>query len=114
MTGKRENQKIKIISALILTIIIIVFLYSETGILSISCEAQNNQDYCEIIKKATTKISKYNLDDIFSLDIYKSVSQKNIVELDKTFEDLIILFTDEIFPPKESTIIYLFNRTFLI
>ena len=104
----------KIIPVFILTAIVFAFLHSETGLLAYDGNNHGAHDYCEIVKSATTKITRGVLEYIIKLQVNKSICLHcfdGITHHNKLF---ITLATERFYISKKTTKVYLFNRAFLI
>ncbi len=116
MLNKMLKHTTKIISAFILTMIVFAFLHSEAGLLDFDGNNHGAHDYCEIVKTATTKITKDVSKDIFKLQVNKSVCFHCIDEINQNTSRLAVSVSDseQSYIPQKTTDVYLFNRTFLI
>lgn len=104
----------KIISAFILTVIVFTFLHSEAGLLAYDGSDHGAHDYCEIVKIATTKITKDASKYIIKLEVNKSICFHCIDEPNQHTKSFAILDSDQFYTPQKTTEVYLFNQTFLI
>lgn len=107
----RINKISRLISIIILTIIVSVFIDSE---LIENCSKWNTaQDYCEIVKGATQG-SKDLTKDLFKLQLDKSICFHCIDETKQVTNAFTVLDSEHFHTPQKTTEVYLFNRTFLI
>lgn len=98
-----------IVAAILLTVIVSVFSYSELG--QYGYDNASN-DYCEIVKSA--QASKDITKDLFMLQVDKSLCFHCIDETNQHNKTFAILDFEQFHTPQKTTKVYLFNRTFLI
>lgn len=108
------NKATKIIAAIILTLIVFTFLHSEAGLLNYDGDNHGSHDYCEIVKTATAKVTKDSSQDIYKLQVDKSICYHCIDETKQLTKAFSILDFEQFYTPQKTTEVYLFNRTFLI
>lgn len=98
-----------IVAAILLTVIVSVFSYSELGQYGFDNAAN---DYCEIVKSA--QASKDITKDLFKLQVDKSLCFHCLGENKQNTKVFLILDSEQFRTPQKTTEIYLFNRAFLI
>ena len=94
--------------------IVFTFLHSEAGLLDYDDSNHSAHDYCEIVKSATTKITKDVPKDIVKLQVNASICFHNIDETNRLTKAITTLDSEQFYTPQKTTEVYLFNRTFLI
>ena len=107
------NRISKAVAAVILTVMVFIFLHSEFGLLDFDGDNHGAHDYCQIVKN-TNAHSKVLLEDLPKLELNKDICIHCIG--DGKGDDVItsLAISDERQVFKQSTEVYLFNRTFLI
>ena len=109
----RKNKTSKEIVIIILTAITFTFLHSEIGLFGYDGTCHSTYDYCEIIKN-TNSNSKSLKDELDKLEPNKSLCLHCINETETQMVQVYFESTDHRLIIKQSTEVYLFNRTFLI
>ena len=89
------------------------FLHSELGLLDFDGNNHGVHDYCEIVKN-TNNHSKTLKDDLPKLEINKDFCFHCFEEIEAQVTQTCFERTDDHQIVKQSTEVYLFNRTFLI
>ena len=109
MLISKTHRISNIVAAILLTVIVSVFSYSELG--QYGCDNAVN-DYCEIVK--SVQASKDLTKDLFKQQVDKSLCFHIIDETNQYNKTFAILDFEQCHTPRKTTEIYLFNRTFLI
>ncbi|MDO8549390.1 MAG: hypothetical protein Q7S39_04440 [Ignavibacteria bacterium] len=104
----------KVIAAIVLLVIAIVFIHSELG----QCgRADNNyslHDYCIIVKGANVQSTNAAANDLLKLKVEKSICFHCINKTNEHISSYIKLDFEQFHTPQQTTEVYLFNRMFLI
>ena len=90
------------------------FTYSEIGQYTIEKQHPPAEDYCLVVRVIKTEIGRTTANNLLKLTIEKSVGINHIDETTQHIVSLDETDSEHSFPPKETTQIYLYNRTFLI
>ncbi|MEG8945694.1 hypothetical protein [Rosettibacter firmus] len=107
-------MNIKLISIFTLLVIVFVFLHSEADLFAPENDSHDVHDYCEIVKTATTKITKYSLKEILNLITNQPISPDLIDTKNEFNKSLIIFYKERSYSHQKITELYLFDRTFRI
>ncbi|GJQ61139.1 MAG: hypothetical protein SCALA702_01920 [Melioribacteraceae bacterium] len=102
------------VTILVLTPLLLWFVYSELGQFTIADEIPASQDYCETVKVIKTETGKDALSDLFKLKVDKSFGYDNIDEPRIHNTSYSHLEIEHFHSPQKTNKIYLFNNTFLI
>ncbi|MBZ0180257.1 MAG: hypothetical protein K8F36_13270 [Melioribacteraceae bacterium] len=102
------------VAILVLTPLLLWFVYSELGQFTIVDEIPASQDYCEIVKVIKTEPGKAALSDLFKLKVETSFGYDNIDESRIHHTSYTQLGTEHFHSPQKTNQIYLFNSAFLI
>lgn len=108
------NRMLKVIASVIFTVFIFTFLHSEFGLFDFDEGKHGTHDYCEIVKTATTKVSKETTSYVIKLTVDKSICYHCIDERNQQTKAFSILDSEQFHTPQKTTKVYLFKRTFLI
>lgn len=108
-----RNSVKKAIALVLLGLFVFSFLHSELGFLNFDKDNHGEHDYCQIVKNTNTH-TKILREDLPKLELNKDICIHCIddVKGDDVITSLAITNEHQIF--KQSTEVYLFNRTFLI
>lgn len=109
MLISKTHRISNIVAAILLTVIVSVFCYSELGQYGFDNAAN---DYCKIVKSA--QVSKDITKDLFKPQVDKALCFHCIDETNQNTKALSILDSEQFYTPQKTTEVYLFNRTFLI
>ncbi len=90
------------------------FSYSELWQLVGENENTTAQDYCEIVKVTKAETSKVALSDLLKLKVEKSICMHCIDETSIHCTSYYQLDIEHFQSPHKTTLLYLYNRTFLI
>jgi hypothetical protein len=107
------NKITKVIAFCSLTMLTFTFLHSEIGLFDFDGNNHASHDYCEIVKN-TNAHSKLLKEELPKLEPNKSLCFHFINETETQVVQVYFENTDHHLIGKQSTEIYLFNRTFLI
>lgn len=114
MTKHLIKYRSLVAAIFMLTPLLFWFFYSELGQFTIEKEHPAKQDYCEIVKVIKVETDKISLNNLFKLKVEKSFSPHFIDEINIHLTSLNKLSTENLYSPQETTLLYLYNRTFLI
>lgn len=102
------------VAILVLTPLLLWFLYSELGQFTIEKEHPDTQDYCQIVNVTKAETGKVALSDLFKLKGEKSFHLNFIDKKNIHLTSYNQLDTEHFHTPQKTSKIYLFNSTFLI
>jgi len=108
----RTNAK-RIIAPILLGFFVFSFLHSELGLLDYDGNNHGAHDYCEIVKNTNTH-SKILREELPKLELNKDLCVHCFEEIESQSTQTCFDRTDKHQIAKQSTEVYLFNRTFLI
>ena len=90
------------------------FSYSELGQFTFEKEHPATQDYCEIAKVIKVETGKAAVGDLFKLKVEKSICMHCIDETSIHCTFYYQLDIEHFQTPHKTTLLYLYNRVFLI
>ncbi|MHB8929236.1 MAG: hypothetical protein ACYC5R_01420 [Melioribacteraceae bacterium] len=110
MLISKTHRISKVIAAILLTVIVSVFSYSELGQYGFNNPTAN--DYCEIVKSA--QASKDLTSNLFKLQVDRTIYLHCTEEENQLIASFKQVYSEQFHTPQKTTEVYLFNRTFLI
>ena len=114
MTKHLIKYRSLVAAVFMLTPLLLWFFYSELGQFVGGKENSSSQDYCEIVKVTKVETGKAAISDLFKLKVEKSFSPHFIDEINTHLTSLNKLPIENLYSPQKTTLLYLYNRTFLI
>jgi len=109
-----NNKIINIITTVLLIVIFFVFVYSEIGQYGYEGDNPSSHDYCEIVKDATVRITKFNSHDFLKLKINKLFYSENLSGINRYADYYDKIKPIQIKNPLHTIDIFLFDESFLI